>query len=504
MKYIIFLFFLFIIVIFIIINKFLKIKTVENYCKVPYENPEGTINDKRVNLDDFKPQTDIITSSCDKYWKDWPLEVNNTLVENNPIVIDSDQLELPKEKQFADNNYIAGLIDFKKLGEIVSEKISFDILKNSKELLIDPETLKELEYKYELEFAYLMLNKKTYINRWQKYNPSVKTEFDYNDIKSPIEKINILNKVFKEKCDIMQRKLLTKEQLILFGLIPFQIFKYRILSVKYIDGIITKPVYIIEIALFRESDYYLNTLAYVGFFENDSPVITKGAFIGRNSTDDVLLSDYYNPNEITQEIINKNFWNSFTIDKDPNSIANLQKKYEEGYKLKNQYACFNIDYEGGEKDYYILPYISRESCESSYDAYGKKKSVGIYDTPCKKDEECPFFQINQNYENNYGKCMESGYCELPINMKPIGYHYFKNNDSDLPLCYNCDSKKEFNVSTNMDSCCDEQYDKKKYPFLKSPDYAFLKDSLERTNYFNQKFCKSKPNSLSINCDKIVL
>ena len=504
MKYYVYIYFFFIIIIFTIINKFLKKVTVENYCKIPNIDQQGEINDKKVYLDDYLPQSDIYTSSCDKYWKDWPMEVNNTLVENNPIVIKSDQLGLPKEKQFADNDYRAGLIDFSKLGDLVSEKISFDIFKTSKELIIDPETLEKLNYKYELEFAYITLNKKTYINRWQKYNPSVKTTFDYNDIKSPIEKINILNMIFKEKCNLMQRELLTKKQLILFGLIPFQIFKYKILSVNYINNDTTNPVYIIEIALFRESDYYVNTFSYVGFFENEKPIITNATFIGRNSTDNILLSDFYNPNEIKQEIINKNFWNSFTLEKDPNAIANLTQKYEDSYKLKNQYACFNINYKGDEKDSYILQYYTRETCESTYDPYGKKKTVGIFDTPCKKDEECPFFKINKNYENNFGKCKKDGYCELPINMEPIGYHYFKNNKMKSPLCYNCDSKKQFSVSTNLDSCCDDQYDKEKYPLLKSPDYAFLGDTLDRTNYFNQRFCKSKENGLSTVCDKIII
>ena len=34
-------------------------------------------------------------------------------------------------------------------------------------------------------------------------------------------------------------------------------------------------------------------------------------------------------------------------------------------------------------------------------------------------------------------------------------------------------------------CCDEQNDKQKYPFLKSPDYAFKDDTLDRLNYYRQ-------------------
>ena len=101
-----------IIIIFSIINKLLK-KNIEHFCKIPPTNPLGTINDKRVLLD-YPPQSNILTSSCDEYWKEWPLEYNNTQVENNPNIINENQLDLPKEKQFGDNDQKAGLINFDK------------------------------------------------------------------------------------------------------------------------------------------------------------------------------------------------------------------------------------------------------------------------------------------------------------------------------------------------------------------------------------------------------
>lgn len=500
MKYI-FIIFL-IILFFIIINKYILKNIIENFCKIPAIDPQGGINDKRVFLD-YLPQSDIYTSSCDKYWKNWPLEVNNNLVTNNPIVINSDQLELPKEKQFADNSYVAGLVDFKKLADLVSEEIPVNIFDVSNELLIDPITKEQLEFKYELEYSYIELNKKSYINRWNEYNPSVKTYFKYSEIKSDIEDINILNLLFTEKCDVYQKELLTKNQLILFGLIKFQIFKYRVINIYYIQSDIKRPVYVIEISLYRESDLYLNTFSYIGFIKNKIPIITNATYIGRNSTDNVLLADFYNPKELKQQIINKNFTNTPLIEKNPDAIIKLTKEYQEKYKLKNQYACFNINYDPKKKDSYILPYYSRETCETSYDPYGKSKNVGVYDTPCKKDEDCPFFKINKNYDNNFGKCMKDGYCELPINMERIGYRYYSNKKSSDPLCYNCDSTK-FEMNTLLNSCCNKQYDKTKYPDFKSPDYAFEGDSVERTNYFSKKFCTSKVGEIGSSCSKIIL
>ena len=504
MKYIliIFLIIIFIIISFIIINKNIHSKNIiENYCKIPDTNPQYTINDKRVLLD-YPPQSNINTSSCDKYWKDWPLESNNTLVENNPIVIKSDQLELPKEKQFANNTYLKGLINYKELAKYVSDKIPEDILKISNELLIDPITYKEFKYKYELEYSYIELNKKTYINRWQKYNPSVKTYFNYDEIKSPIENINILNKKFNDKCYIEQKNIIKKRDIILFGLIEFEIFKYKILKINYINRDIKRPVYIIEIALFREEELYFNTFSYIGFIKDNIPIISNVEYIGRNSTDNILLAEFHNPKELKQNIINKNFDNSVIIEKDPDAIVKLTKDYQEAYKLKNQYACFNINYDPKRKEQYILPYYSREQCESSVDFYGRPKNIGIYDTPCKTNEECPFYKSNKNYNNDHGKCMKNGYCELPLNMTRIGYKYYSNNDK--PLCYNCDNF-EFDFTGNLDTCCTDQFDTKKYPYLQTPDYAFNDDLLDRKNYFRGKFCKldiNKPYD-KLDCTKYV-
>jgi hypothetical protein len=503
MKYIIKIIFILIILIilFFFINKSLEYK--EHYCKIPESNPSGTLNDKRVFLGDYAPQTDILTSSCDQYWKDWPLEKNNTLVSDNPIVIKSDQLQLPVEQQFGNNSYRAGFLDFHKLSNLIDDKNDKnDILKESSELLINPITKEKLDYKYELEFFYIEHNKKTWINRWQKYNPTIKIYFNYEDIKSSIDNINILNIEFKKRCDVMQKDLLTQKQLYLFGLINFEIFKYKILGIKYFKDDINHPIYIIEISLYRESDLYLNTFSYIGYIEDNNPIITNVKYIGRNSTDNVLLPEFYNPDELKQQIINKNFDNTPIIEKDPDAIVAITKKEKEDFKLKNQYACFNLNYSPSRNNEYILTDYSRETCEVDYDSYGRPKEVGIYDSPCKKNEDCPFYKINKNYDNDFGKCLENGYCELPVNMRRIGYRYYTQNKNELPLCYNCDTNK-YQISSDLDTCCDEQYDKKKYPHLKTPDYAFKDDTVVRQNYFNNKFCREKINTF-VTCDDIII
>ena len=34
-----------------------------------------------------------------------------------------------------------------------------------------------------------------------------------------------------------------------------------------------------------------------------------------------------------------------------------------------------------------------------------------------------FYKQNKNYVNNFGRCI-NGKCELPLNMKNLGYHFY--------------------------------------------------------------------------------
>ena len=111
-------------------------------------------------------------------------------------------------------------------------------------------------------------------------------------------------------------------------------------------------------------------------------------------------------------------------------------------------------------------------------------TVGIYDSPCIYDQDCPFYKKNSNYPNTRGGC-KNGYCEMPINIKLIGYKEYL--DSVKPFCYNCKKKKCNGLECNM--CCEEQYNKKLYPNLDGPDFAFDNDFDERiknSSYFESK------------------
>ena len=107
-------------------------------------------------------------------------------------------------------------------------------------------------------------------------------------------------------------------------------------------------------------------------------------------------------------------------------------------------------------------------------------SIGIWDDPCTKNEDCPFYKKNLNYPNKRGGCI-NGYCEMPVNIIPIGYKQFENSDKNNAFCYNCKKKKNC-TGKDCNMCCDEQKDFKKYPNLITPDYAFNNDFDERINH----------------------
>ena len=115
--------------------------------------------------------------------------------------------------------------------------------------------------------------------------------------------------------------------------------------------------------------------------------------------------------------------------------------------------------------------VNKSNCENIYDLLGNKlERVGIWDKPCESDKECFFYNKNKNYQNNFGGC-KNGTCQLPIGAIRISPRKFIDNNSIF--CHNC--------LDNTTNCCQEQLDKKLYPNLLSPDYAFKDDNYVRNN-----------------------
>lgn len=114
--------------------------------------------------------------------------------------------------------------------------------------------------------------------------------------------------------------------------------------------------------------------------------------------------------------------------------------------LYNSGKCFGLINGASE----ILNYDNQLFCESYHADIGH---VGVWDTPCQVDGDCPFYQANKNYSNTFGGCdKRTGKCQMPIGIIPLGYKkYAKTAGKGDPLCYNCKG--------DNDKCCSEQAEK---------------------------------------------
>ena len=112
-------------------------------------------------------------------------------------------------------------------------------------------------------------------------------------------------------------------------------------------------------------------------------------------------------------------------------------------------------------------------CKSYHPEIGQ---VGIWDAPCQINTDCPFYQANKNYPNEFGKCNKTtGKCEMPMGVIPIGFTKYGKLE---PNCYNC------GIDNRDNKCCGKQAEniasgKVQY---KSPDYVFMGDELYRKQF----------------------
>ena len=109
-------------------------------------------------------------------------------------------------------------------------------------------------------------------------------------------------------------------------------------------------------------------------------------------------------------------------------------------------------------------------------------SGGIWDYPPETSYECPYYNANENYPNDFGG-LHGDKCEMPRNMQIIGNRNFSMDPQYLPLCYNCnpDTSIMFGEGT-LGYCCDDQNDRSKYPDMITPDYAYTGDTEAREKY----------------------
>lgn len=206
------------------------------------------------------------------------------------------------------------------------------------------------------------------------------------------------------------------------------------------------------------------------------------------------------PKELKQRQLETEFQSNVReqfVNQDENVQSVMNKMHEGASKTRHNnnyaYQCFIASpssYHEGALRSNLMFASSKEECENRLDFLGKEKPKGVWDRPCRIDDDCLFYKSNKNYPNSYGKCLNTGTCSFPIGMEPLGHRYFITSAEAEPYCYNCDSDKWF-PDTELGKCCEAQQDRERYPFLDSPDYAFVGDTPQRERYYNQNMCLAR-------------
>jgi len=426
---------------------------------------------------------------------------NKVVADGNPYI---DTLPLDPNKTLTksmDNPFKAynlGMLDYSKMTTPLTTPLTTD--KNKLQTFGDFKPI-------ELTDAQLNeYNKTTNINRANEININENVDIKY--ISSKIKDINVINQFVLKELNKNQQLVVSKELIMKNGLKDFIMYSYKL------NGILQNKQnnkrYQLILNLIKQGGYFNPTIYVDAMVVKKKVYIYKCEFVGEYNTSETLLVNGYigGKHKDDNVIIPINYERDPQIIKNVDTVIKERDKYLKEQQLTSQYACFNTDpsialgkgpvYKRGSngkpealKEYTMLNFYDKQDCEKVYNFLGGVKKRGVWDRPCKRDKDCPFYKGNKNYENTFGKCNQgTGQCELPLNMQNIGYHYFYPEKELAPLCYNCDSNRWLPM-TDLSKCCDEQNNKDKYPFLDGPDYAFHNDYQTRINSYMQKNCKLK-------------
>ena len=148
-------------------------------------------------------------------------------------------------------------------------------------------------------------------------------------------------------------------------------------------------------------------------------------FMNNIKKDDINIKQFWNFNKK----INIENTTTLYIDTTENFITRLIKDPE---IEDNNYHCY-----GDENN------LNKQLCNIPYDPFGNiKEKETIWDKPCEKNEDCPFYGKNKHHQIDKGKCIDK-FCELPIGVKRLSYRKYDDNDIvNKPFCHNTDECKE--------------------------------------------------------------
>jgi hypothetical protein len=279
--------------------------------------------------------------------------------------------------------------------------------------------------------------------------------------------------------------------------INFFISDYQLIRIKY-NRTLNLYYYTFIVEIFRNNKHNGYSIYLDMYFraEKTQIWISKAILIGTIVQDELTFKqfDYYNNEK------NKSLSTYSKINEKDSVLDNTYDKmmdfnYQQDNIKSVTYDVLTRDFDlhAGHKCFKPSDemYPDAKNSNSCLSIDPNIKKVGVWDKECKANEDCPFYQANKNYPNNFGGC-QNGYCQLPVGMKKIGYkHYGK----EKPLCYNCNLKTQVMLpdgtsriedrqcsGVECNKCCDIQHDRKIYPNLKSPDFVFDGDQTERERY----------------------
>ena len=139
------------------------------------------------------------------------------------------------------------------------------------------------------------------------------------------------------------------------------------------------------------------------------------------------------------------------ISPDPLDALTASGKYLP-LNYNGDYKCFTVSKDGTIREDAVRG-VSAVACQSADPATGM---VGVWDNPCKSDDECPFWRANKNYTNSFGGCQADGKCQLPAGLDQYQVGFKKYHKAGIPKteCYNC-PRDPLTRLPRFD-CCTEQ------------------------------------------------
>jgi len=292
------------------------------------------------------------------------------------------------------------------------------------------------------------LNRETWYNRFN-WNADYALYLKY--LESKFQEVNIMNRFFMYLFnDYWYNFILdyVKRNVILYK--SYFIWKYRIVNIfnskEQVNGLPKNRIFDVVLVTTRDEgliafEFFLRGLfVYKGEnYEMDNLEIN---YVANYTLDKILMREGIDKNNLKFNL------NPLYKNDDPIPSADAEKIYakekekyfEERNFLDYSYACFT--YKRNSLDPIATPMFAtdKNDCQNKYTLSGQEKPAGVWDRPCQKNEDCLFFRRNKNYDNDFGKCTK-GFCELPMNMRNLGYHYYIDSPRRKPLCYNCKSDR---------------------------------------------------------------